>query len=195
MGIVVLVEGKTGNVVALIISLTVSFTMESIDGEMEDSTGEIVTGTGDGNKVQGGAWLQALCGETGAVACSLRCPELDLAKRWFALGLVTVASDLRCLTSDVEEGWRGELRTGEGGVNNSTGEESLSTKPSSTCCLLLVSSLSSSSCKAPGALAYKKEKFEPNLSSKFLPVVFFVRSRTFLCADKVSESDSTACQP
>ena len=195
MGIVVLVEGKTGNVVALIISLTVSFTMESIDGEMEDSTGEIVTGTGDGNKVQGGAWLQALCGETGAVACSLLCPELDLAKRWFALGLVTVASDLRCsLTSDVEEGWRGELRTGEGGVNNSTGEESLSTKPSSTCCLLLFSSLSSS-CKAAGALAYKKEKLEPNLLSKLLPVVFFVRSRTFLCAEKVSESDSTACQP
>ena len=59
VGIVALLEGKTGNVVALIISLTVSFTMESIDGEMEDSTGEIVTGTGDGNKVQGGALLQA----------------------------------------------------------------------------------------------------------------------------------------
>ena len=118
----------------------------------------------------------------------------------------SVASDVRCLTGDAEEedGWRADLAAVKrvrasmglvGGVNNSTGEESLSTKPSSTCCLALVSSLSSSSCKAAGALAYKKEKLEPILSSKLLPVVFFVRSRTFLCAEKASGSDSTACQP
>ena len=78
----------------------------------------------------------------------------------------SVASDVRCLTGDAEEedGWRADLAAVKrvrasmglvGGVNNSTGEESLSTTSSSTCSTVLLSSLSSSS-NAVGALACKQ---------------------------------------
>ena len=79
----------------------------------------------------------------------------------------SVASDVRCLTGDAEEedGWRADLAAVKtvrasmglgGGVNNSTGEESLSRTSSSTCSTVLLSSLSSSS-KDVGALACKKD--------------------------------------
>ena len=78
----------------------------------------------------------------------------------------SVASDVRCLTGDAEEedGWRADLAAVKrvrasmglvGGVNNSTGEESLSRTSSSTCSTVLLSSLSSSS-KDVGALACKQ---------------------------------------
>ena len=76
----------------------------------------------------------------------------------------SVASDVRCLADAEEDGWRADLAAVKtvrasmglgGGVNNSTGEESLSRTSSSTCSTVLLSSLSSSS-KAVGALACKQ---------------------------------------
>ena len=76
----------------------------------------------------------------------------------------SVASDVRCLADAEEDGWRADLAAVKtvrasmglvGGVNNSTGEESLSTTSSSTSSTALLSSLSSS-CKDVGALACKQ---------------------------------------
>ena len=76
----------------------------------------------------------------------------------------SVASDVRCLADAEEDGWRADLAAVKtvrasmglvGGVNNSTGEESLSRTSSSTCSTVLLSSLSSSS-EAVGALACKQ---------------------------------------
>ena len=97
----------------------------------------------------------------------------------------SVASDVRCLADAEEDGWRADLAAVKtvrasmglvGGVNNSTGEESLSTTSSSTCSTVLLSSLSSS-CKDLGALACKQRRKSKGekISLKLLPVFSFAK--------------------
>ena len=99
----------------------------------------------------------------------------------------SVASDVRLLTGDTEEedGWRADLAAVKrvrasmglvGGVNNSTGEESLSTTSSSTCSTVLLSSLSSS-CKDVDALACKQRWIQDNV--ELLPVYSFAKKTEF----------------